>query len=156
MKNRYVWSKLNRQQIGAFCEYFVKMELTMHGLQVYGTEVDDRGVDFVARYERGPFLEIQVKSLRSLGYVFMQKDKFPISESTWLALGLLFEGTAPQLFLVPSIAWRSPNALFADRNYEKEGLKSPPEWGLNISNKNMSLLEPFRFDYMLEKLQVSN
>ncbi len=72
---RYNWSRLNRQQVGAYTEYFVKMELTMYGFQVYSTEVDDRGIDFVARYEEGPFIEVQVKSLRSAGYVFMQKDK---------------------------------------------------------------------------------
>lgn len=56
---------MNKQQVGAFTEYFVKMELTMYGFQVYGTEVDDRGIDFVARYEHGRFIEVQVKSLRS-------------------------------------------------------------------------------------------
>ncbi len=60
---RYQWSRLNKQQVGAYTEYFVKMELTMYGFQVYKTEVDDRGIDFVARYEQGPFLEIQVKSV---------------------------------------------------------------------------------------------
>ena len=74
---RHQWNSLNTQQIGAYAEYFVKMELTMHGFQVYSTEVDDRGIDFVARRESGPFIEVQVKSLRSMGYVFMQKTKFP-------------------------------------------------------------------------------
>jgi hypothetical protein len=39
---RYKWSHLNKQQVGAYTEYFVKMELTMFGFQVYSTEVDDR------------------------------------------------------------------------------------------------------------------
>ena len=64
---RYNWSCLNKQQIGTYAEYFVKMELTMYGFQVYTTEVDDRGIDFVARYERGPFYQVQVKSIRSNG-----------------------------------------------------------------------------------------
>ena len=46
---RYKWSILNNQQVEAYTEYFVKMELTMHGFQVYSTEVDDRGIDFVVR-----------------------------------------------------------------------------------------------------------
>ena len=86
---RYTWSRLNKQQVGAYTEYFVKMELTMYGFQVYGTEVDDRGIDFVARHDRGPFIEVQVKSLRPIGYVFMQKDKFTLREHLYLALGLL-------------------------------------------------------------------
>jgi hypothetical protein len=38
---RYEWNQLNKQQVGAYTEYFVKMELTMYGFQVYRTEVDD-------------------------------------------------------------------------------------------------------------------
>lgn len=46
------------------------MELTRHGFQVYTPEVDDRGVDFVARYNGGPFVEVQVKSARKFNYVY--------------------------------------------------------------------------------------
>lgn len=147
---RYQWSRLNTQQVGAFTEYFVKMELTMYGFQVYSTEVDDRGIDFVARHEDGPFIEVQVKSLRSTGYVFMQKTKFAPRENLYLALGLLFEEQAPQLFLIPSTVWRSPDAVFVERNYD--GLKSKPEWGLNISQKNMPALEPYLFERTAERL----
>lgn len=141
---RYVWSRLNNQQVGSYTEYFVKMELTMFGFQVYGTEVDDRGIDFVARHEDGPFLEIQVKSLRSKGYVFMQKEKFTLQPFRYLAFGLLLDGQQPDIYLIPSMVWQQPNTVFASREYE--GLKSKPEWGLNISKKNMSALEPYRFE----------
>ena len=99
---RYRWSQLTRQQVGAFSEYFVKMEMTMHGFQVYGTEVDDRGIDFVMRYDKGPFLSVQVKSVREGGYVFVQKDKFPLSKDMFLALAILHERKEPDLFLVCS------------------------------------------------------
>lgn len=150
MMQKYNWSKLNNQQVGAYCEYFVKMELTMYGFQVYSTEVDDRGIDFVARHQRGNFLEIQVKSLRSTGYVFMQKEKFTIQNNLYLALGLLFEGQPPDLYLVPSTTWEVPNSVFVSRDYE--GLKSKPEWGLNISRKNMADLEPFRFEKTVQRI----
>lgn len=148
--SRYQWSRLNNQQVGAYTEYFVKMELTMHGFQVYSTEVDDHGIDFVARHESGPFLEVQVKSLRSMGYVFMQKTKFQLAKHVYLALGLLFEGRQPRLYLVPSTVWLAPDSIFVDRNYE--GLKSKPEWGLNVSQKNMATLEPYAFETTVERL----
>jgi hypothetical protein len=143
---RYNWKKLNRQQVGAFSEYFVKMELTMHGFQVYSTEVDDRGIDFVARRDKGFFLSIQVKSIRKKGYVFLQKDKFDIAPDWFLALAILNEGKEPDLYLIPAEAWKTPDALFVDRDYE--GKKSKPEWGLNLSVKNMPLLEPYLFENM--------
>jgi len=142
--SRYHWNNLNTQQVGAYTEYFVKMELTMHGFQVYSTEVDDRGIDFVARRERGPFIEIQVKSLRSAGYIFMQKSKLILHEHTYVALGLLLEGQAPDLYLLPSTLWRSPNMVFVSRDYE--GLKSKPEWGINVSQRNMPALQPYIFE----------
>lgn len=153
---RYNWKILNRQQVGAFTEYFVKMELTMFGFQVYTTEVDDRGINFVARFDRGPFLEIQVKSLRDSKYMFVRKDKFPLEKNTFLALGLLKQGKEPELYLIPSLAWEScasrEGNTFVDRNYE--GLKSKPEWGLNLSSKNMPELEKYRFVDIVEKLIV--
>ncbi len=148
---RYAWSRLNRQQVGAYTEYFVKMELTMHGFQVYSTEVDDRGIDFVARYEDGPFIEIQVKSLRSPGYVFMHKSKFPLKEETYLALGLLSEGNAPDLYMIPSHVWKMPDNIFVSRDFGGE-LKSKPEWGLNASARNRTALEVYRLESSIERL----
>ncbi|MNG15389.1 hypothetical protein D3C84_992110 [compost metagenome] len=85
-----------------------------------------------------------------MGYVFMRKDKFRIDDNLYLALGLLFEGQVPQLYLVPSTVWASPDSVFVDRNYN--GLKSAPEWGLNISQKNMAAIGLYRFDRMVERL----
>jgi len=149
---KYNWKKLNNQQVGAYTEYFVKMELTMYGFQVFTSEVDDRGIDFVARFETAPFIEIQVKSLRSMGYVFMQKTKFEPRENLYLALGLLFQSKPPLLYLIPSIAWRSPDSVFVERNYE--GLKSKPEWGLNISQRNIQALEKYNFESTVQRLTI--
>jgi hypothetical protein len=141
---RYAWTKLNKLQVGAYAEYFVKMELTMLGFQVYSTEVDDRGVDFVARYRRASFIEVQVKSLRKPGYVYMEKAKFHIAPESYLALGLFFkDGEEPDLYLIPSNAWQTLEPPFVSRDYE--GKKSKPEWGINLSKGNVSKLEPFRF-----------
>ena len=148
---RYSWESLNRQQVGAFSEYFVKMELTMLGFQVYSTEVDDRGIDFVTRYEQGPFVAIQVKSVREKGYVFMQKEKFQLSRNLYLALAILKEGVEPFLYLIPSLAWKNPNALLVDRDYI--GKKSKPEWGINISYKNLKLLNEYLFAKTVIQLQ---
>ncbi len=147
---RYLWSRLNNQQVGAYTEYFVKMELTMYGFQVYSTEVDDRGVDFVARHNSGPFMEIQVKSIRDFNYVFMHKTKFVLSDSLYVALGLLFDGKPPDLYLIPSRVWETPSGVFVGRDYE--GKKSKPEWGLNISQRNMAALQLYGFESTVRKL----
>jgi hypothetical protein len=152
---RYQWSRLNKQQVGAYAEYFVKMEMTMYGFQVYDTEVDDRGIDFVARFERGPFIEVQVKSVRDTSTtVFMEKEKFKLSSTLYLAFAKFSDGKPPALYLIPSTVWKEPNGPFVSRDYG-EGLKSKPEWGLNLSAKNMAVLEPYDFSVSVAKLRTS-
>jgi len=147
---RCIWSKLNKQQLGTYAEYFVKMEFTMYGFQVYGTEVDDRGIDFVTRFEERSFLEVQVKSIRKPGYIFLQKDKTPLAQNRYLALAILEEGKEPDLYLIPLKRWKKPDNFFVSRDYE--GKKSKPEWGLQLSKKNVPLIEKWRFDQRIGSL----
>jgi len=51
------------------------MEFASYGFEVYTSEVDDHEIDFIAKTKSGVFLEIQVKSIRKLSYVFVQKRK---------------------------------------------------------------------------------
>jgi hypothetical protein len=145
---RYLWSALNNQQVGTYFEYFVKMELTMYGYEVYTSEVDDRAIDFVARRGNG-FIEVQVKCLRNYGYVFMPKSLFTPREGVYVALGLLFDGKEPDAYLIPSAVWMSPSSIFVDRDYDTPGLKSKPEWGINVSRKNMAALQEYAFSRAL-------
>jgi hypothetical protein len=148
--NRHNWSRLNHLQIGKYAEYFAKMEFALHGFDVYSSEVDDHGIDFVVRKDAVTYYDVQVKSIRGHNYIFFPKDKFQLRHNLLAAVVILIEGEPPALYLIPSEAWAEPNALLADRRYE--GKKSKPEWGLNISKKNMPLLEPYEFDRMVKKL----
>ncbi len=151
---KYSWGELNHLQVGKYAEYFVKMEFTQHGFDVYSSEVDDRGIDFVVRKERpnkmSDYYDIQVKSVRETGYVFFPKEKFNLRDNLLAAAVIFPESEAPQLYLIPSMAWKRPDALLVDHEYV--GKKSDPEWGLNISKKNMPLLERFAFHETVKKL----
>ena len=58
---RMKWDKLNQRQLGQYGEYYAKMEFASYGYDVYTSEVDDHGVDFVARdIVTGTFYEVQV------------------------------------------------------------------------------------------------
>ncbi|MER0202892.1 MAG: DUF4365 domain-containing protein [Nitrosomonas sp.] len=149
---RYNWPMLNKQQVGTYFEYFVKMELTMFGFEVFTTEVDDRGIDFIARRSPGSFIEIQAKAIRTYNYVFMRKDHFDPRASLYVALGLLHEGREPESYLIPSTVWLQPNEIFVSRDYNKPGQKSAPEWGINMSMKNLPALQSYRFESTLKQL----
>ena len=134
-------------QLGRYAEYFAKMEFASYGLEVYTTEVDDHGVDFIVKDKNGRFCEIQVKSLRGKGYVFMPKSKFDISNKNLYLTLLIFEhGKLPDIFLIPSQAWEVPNDVFVDRKYDKPGQTSKPEYGINFSRRNYEILEIFNFE----------
>lgn len=142
---RYNWVKLSSLQVGKYAEYFTKMEFTMHGFHVYDSEVDDHGIDFVVKGESGIYLEVQVKSLRKKGYIFITKSKMELLLSNRLISVVIFkQGNEPEIFLFPSTVWNNPNELFVVREYG-DGKKSPPEWGINASPKNMKLMEQYRF-----------
>ena len=141
---RYLWSRLNHLQVGRFAEYYVKMEFALYAFEIFTSEVDDRGIDFITRHENTGFLEIQVKAVRGNNYVFMQKDKFPLRSDRLAAVVTLIDGQPPSLFLIPSLAWMMPDALLVSRDYE--GKKSKPEWGINLSHRNRPLLDKFNFD----------
>lgn len=158
--DRFKWSGLSPLQLGRYAEYLVKMEFAKFRHSVFSAEVDDRGIDFVIRTPRGVHHDVQVKSssrLKSSGgfhYQFWRKEeggKRPqIGKNFHIALVLLSSNEEPHLYLIPSTVWRKPSRLFVVHNYP--GLKSPPEHGLNLSKKNLSLLKPFEFSERVKML----
>lgn len=145
-----LWSRkeLTAQKLGAFCEYYAKMTLISYGISVYSSEIDDHGIDFVAETRKG-FLKFQVKGVRSSSqYVFMRKEYFNIEDDAmFLFLLLLTDGEHPDIYIIPASAWRQESTVFVSHDYE--GKKSRPEYGVNISKKNMPELEKYRIGNML-------
>lgn len=158
----FSYSELNHLQVGRICEYWVKMFLTLENLDTYSSEVDDKGIDFVVRLDKAIHIDIQVKAVRlkSSSYVFITKKNWPkedlLRTNLYLALVLLKDGYAPDVYLIPSSAWLSTNDLLCSRDYEKEAQKSLPEWGVNISTKNMSILEQYALPLQVAEIKKSN
>lgn len=102
---RHNWTRLNRLQLGKYAEYLAKMEFVLHGCDVFTSEVDDHGIDFVVRTRAGRHYDVQVKSYRpaSNKYVFLQKSKFPISPQSLLALGRRIARTSRSFYALCEI-----------------------------------------------------
>ena len=147
------WSKLNSLQLGRYAEYYAKMEFASYGFEVYTSEVDDHGVDFIAKLPgENRFYEVQVKSLREYGYIFMAKSKMPeLSDESLICFLHFIDGKLPDVFVIPASAWKNPNTILVDRKYDKPGQKSEPEWGVNVSKKNYNLLSKYSADNWLER-----
>lgn len=149
---RYQWSTLNHLQVGRYAEYLVKMEFVLFGSDVYGGEVDDKGIDFVVRTQSQRYYDIQVKSARKLNYIFFRKETFQ-PRSNLLAAVVLFEDhELPRPYLIPSLRWTNPDVLFVDRNYQ--GKKSKPEWGLSLTRSRLRSLADYAFDRVVPSLDA--
>ena len=148
------WSELSPLQLGRYAEYYAKMEFASYGYEVYTSEVDDHGVDFVVKVPgTAKFYEVQVKSVRDYGYVFISKSKMPVLTAHRLVCHMHFiDGQLPDVFVIPATAWAEPNAVLVDRNYDKPGQTSNPEWGISLSKKNYDLLAPYKADIKLKEI----
>ena len=145
------WSRaeLTPQRLGTFCEYYAKMTLASYGLRIYTAEVDDHGIDFVAE-TKGGFLKFQVKAVRGTsGYVFMRREHFDVSDgSLCLFLLVLEDGEHPREYVIPAGAWAgAKGGPLVYHSYE--GKKSAPEFGVNLSRRNLEALERYRLERMI-------
>lgn len=139
--------RLTAQVLGKFCEYYAKMALLSYGVRIYTPEIDDHGIDFVAEGRKG-FLKFQVKGVRGLSQVFVEKEKFDVEDDAmFLILILLVDGEEPDMYVIPSSAWRRESPVFVSHDYE--GKKSKPDYTVNVSRKNMPELEKYRLENML-------
>ncbi len=148
---RWLWSHLDKGQLGHVGEGFVDLQLMMHGYRVFKPLVDNFGVDRMAQRKLEPPIKVQVKTVRGHQYVFMQKERFLLTDDLYLALVILMEGEPPECYFVPALTWVTPTNVFASRDYGGE-LKSKPEWGLCLSAKNMPALTPYRAAEVLAKI----
>lgn len=161
MDARHDWARLNRLQLGKYAEYLVKMEFLLWGCEVFTSEVDDRGIDFVIRTAQGRHFDVQVKSFRlgmgkNTPYVCIRKDKFRINRSLLLVLVQFEVGEAPVIWMIPSLVKGGANPLLESRDYG-EGRKSLPEWGLTLSRKKLAqLAECCSFEAALRSLGIKS
>lgn len=148
------WEVLNNFQVGAYAEAYARMEFMSYGFYVYDSEVDDHGVDFVIKDKNNKYYDIQVKSFRSskTSYVFVKEDKFDRNRDNLFMCLIMFEnGLLPRVFILPAALFEdvNQNDLVRIRDY-KDGI----EFGLNVSKKNMYLLECFEVNQDLSKHKV--
>lgn len=150
--SRYQWATLNHLQIGRYAEHLATMRFIEAGLEVYTTEVDDRGIDHLVRYGPGRCLEIQVKAVRKRNLTFVEKKHLGstpeevgrrLRSGYCMAFFLFEDGAEPELFLIPGYAWLQPNELLTENSV---GDKSyGPYFQLSPTKKAQPVLDQYRF-----------
>lgn len=154
--DNFTYDHLNHFQVGKIGEYWAKIWMTLAGFDIYTTDVDDKGIEFIIRIDNDKHIDVQVKTIREKsGYVFVTKETWrnELRDNLYLTLILLNNNEIPSVYFIPSTVWRTPTALFTDKNYDKVGQKSKPEWGINVSKKNMDELSKYEISRYLDKQQ---
>jgi hypothetical protein len=131
------WSRLTRAEVSRVGEATVRAALERDGFAV--SEPDDRGITDLIATRGGERLEVTVRTLRSLTYTYVEKHRFDLRADRRVALVLLLAGREPLVFLIPAQAWRTPDSVLVSRDYEHAA--SLPEWGINVSQRNLVLLK---------------
>jgi len=139
---RYNYKGLNGPELNEKAKEMFESEFKRTGFIVNRVKWNYRTISLLVSSDKGIRHLVHIRSVRDYNYIYFKKKEFPL-RPTWLAgVALLFEGQKPQLYLIPSKEWGKPNSLLKDRNYPPPR-KSDPEWGINLTKKNMPLLAQF-------------
>lgn len=139
---------LSKTQLGKAGEYWAKLQLTLYGLDVYTSEVDEKGIDFVVRTNDGRYAAVQVKSLRKPGYVYLKEKHFAPGPGLLVALNLFYGEDGPRTLLIPSRVWLEPIGAFVVNRF-----KAGSEYGINVSKRAMPQLSAFGIEKMATYLE---
>ena len=150
MVKRYNYKDLTKLQLNEKARGIYESEFKSNGFIVNRVKCNYRTISLLVSSDKGIKHLVHIRSVRGYKYIYFKKKGFPL-RPTWLAaIALLFEGQMPQLYLIPSTKWEKPNSLLKSRDYSEK--KSDPEWGINLSKKNMEHLEQFVFNKMIRGL----
>ena len=95
-------------------------------------------VDFIAKNQKGDYLEIQVKAICKTNYMFIKKNKIVLDDHHIVALLRLEDYEEPEMYVFPATVWKKTNRVFKDRSYG--------EWGFNYSKSSRNLIEKYLND----------
>ena len=150
MVERYNYKGLTKLQLNERARGIFESEFKCNGFIVNRVKCNYRTISLLVSSDKGIRHLVHIRSVRGYKYIYFKKKGFPL-HPTWLAgVALLFEGQKPKLYLIPSTEWKTSNPLLKSPDYL--GKKSDPEWGINLSKKNMEHLEQFVFNKMIKGL----
>lgn len=146
-KNLYNMSNI---ELSKYAKEFFKARLESLGFNL--VDINLGNVDACVK-TKDKYYKFKVKSIRkpSTGYIKIKKKDVDIDdESLFISTILFYDTGISDIFLIPAADLENDNDLFRNRDYHN--LKSTPEWGLNVTEKNMDILNQYKISKVLEKL----
>lgn len=143
MPLRTSYAHLNTIQKGSFAEAYAKMAFTLEGFEVYSTEYDDRGVDFVIRNRSGKYYSVQVKATDRSANPFIYKSKFSATDDFLMCAVRLIEGEEPIIYLALCSDWDQNHGCL---QFNQSGGNAGPYYEMRFAAKYERELSSFVFD----------
>ena len=137
-RKNYTWDHLDKVQLFKYAEYFIKMELTRYGLEVYDPRTGNDEIDFSAKTSSSRHYDFQIRTVKNFNYISFPKSHFVPRENLIAAIVIFVENSEPYLFFIPSKKWETPDELLVSRDDDGKS-----ELGLSLSYEKRKLLEPY-------------
>jgi hypothetical protein len=140
------WRHLNHMELNLYGKELITNKLTQLGMSIR-----EHNKDLIAVGPYGVEKRIQVRCIRSsTKYVMLPKSRFDANDVDLILLLIIFhEAIQPEFYWIPSSAFKEPNDLFKDRDHYEV-----PEYGMNVSAKNLSLLDKYKLDSTVDELMI--
>jgi len=151
---RTSYAHLNNIQKGSFAEAYAKMAFTLEGFEVYSTDYDDRGIDFVTRWPGGGFLSVQVKATDTTSSETnpnITESKFQKTSDFLLCAVRLAEGFQPKIYLARGSDWDDDGDCLA---YNSKGGLSGSYYEMRFAKKYAEALDLLAFGNYIHRLRV--
>ena len=124
--------------------------LDKHGCTTQWTEEKQMDVDILATLPNDNIIKIVVRTVSADSqYTWINQKKFDIKdESLYIAALYIRNNIDKEIYLLPATEWQKAGTPFSTKNYDKPGLISEPEFGINFSQKTLEKLNAFRLSTM--------
>ncbi|APC38893.1 hypothetical protein [Clostridium estertheticum] len=141
---------MSTAELGNYAKGFLSDILKNLGVNVIDYKHNEANICVKGKAD---FFKLKVKSIRkpNTGYIKIKKKDIDTQDnSLFIATILFYRDEISKIFLIPVVDLTGDNDLFRDRDYK--GKKSTPEWGLNVTEKNMNILNQYELSKMISKL----
>ncbi len=145
----FQWMNVHsNSKLGRIAEHYAQALFLYHGYDVFPTDVDDSGVDFIARDSKGNTYDVQVKSARNDNYQYIRESKFNKSDSFLVCCVRFGESGNPEVYIFPGTAWDEEGSVLKYYEYGS-GKKSKPEYGISFGtgDDKMKFVERYHSDH---------
>lgn len=142
------------------------VDLVFNALERYGLNVHSKNetdinilTDILVVFpEEEKAMSIVVRTITPAGhYTWISKDKFDVDDDElYIAAVYINTPKEPVIYLLPATAWKRQIYPFLIREYDKPGLISEPEYGIDFNQKSMDELSSFTLPNIMMRLGFTN